>query len=705
MKLGNPAVEASAKPWVDFLKTYDLRTGILQASNRYPDVESVEISYRDVARHSSRLAEDLTDRPVRTLAALEWAIWMEQPPASRVELTARIVDVDRSSPMTAPTIRNLRAVHLQKLIVVRGIVRKVTDVRPKLRDAVFQCLRCTAPITVEQTEHLLREPVECFEDQGGCKRPGVGRGATGFTLLTGGSVDPTAEDLEISTWTDHQIAEIQELPDELRGGEDAKRLVLYLADDLAGVLLPGQKVTVTGILRERSKTGASKGLVFDIYLRTIHFERDDQVIDFEPSPEDEKDARELAADPNLYDKLVASVAPAAYGLIREKEVLLLQQFGGVSKTLPDGTRVRGDSHVLLVGDPGTNKSQLLRRMAQIAPRAILVTGTAATAVGLTAATVKEDLGDGSRWTLEAGALVLADGGLACVDEFDKMNKDDRNAMHEAMEQQTVSVAKAGITATLQARCSVLGAANPKLGRFDWQTNFVEQIELPPTLISRFDAILIFTDRPQKGADGELADHILKAHRAGRKGAPERGDFEPPIPTERLQRYIAYARSSVFPVLSDEAIALLRNYYVDIRSRGQGDGAVPMTARQLEGLIRLSEQSARARLSEVVTAEDAARAIGITEYWLGKIAGVQGGLFDADILMTGISAADRDNTRVLLHHLRRLQQGATGPPTEDDLITAMTNEGVPERRARDTVERLRRNGTIYSADGRTFQEVK
>ena len=316
-------------------------------------------------------------------------------------------------------------------------------------------------------------------------------------------------------YLDTQKLEIQEAPEGLRGGEEPQRLTAYVEDDLTGHITPGNRVVMNGVLRsvQKGRPGA-KSTLFDIFIDVNSVEREQ--VEFEEIEVTEDDARlirEAGSSPDIYRLITASIAPSLYGMHVEKEALALQLFSGVPKLLPDGRRIRGDIHLLMVGDPGTGKSELLAYMSRLSPRGIYATGKAATAAGLTAAAVRDEFGEG-RWTLEAGALVLADLGLACIDEIEKMNPQDRSAIHEAMEQQRISVAKAGITAVLQSRCAVLAAANPKFGRFDEHKYISEQIDLPPALLSRFDIIFSMIDRPQAEKDRELAEHVLKGHQVG-----------------------------------------------------------------------------------------------------------------------------------------------------------------------------------------------
>ncbi|MGB2825190.1 MAG: minichromosome maintenance protein MCM, partial [Thermoplasmata archaeon] len=386
----------------------------------------------------------------------------------------------------------------------------------------------------------------------------------------------------------------------------------------------------------------------------------------------------------------------------------LQLFGGVTKLMDDGTRIRGDIHIAMIGDPGTAKSQILRYMATLAPRGIYTSGKASSAAGLTAAAVKDEFGEG-RWTLEAGALVLADKGLACIDELDKMNDQDRSSIHESLEQGTISVAKAGITATLQSRCAVLGAANPKYGRFDENRNIAEQIDLPPALLSRFDAIFTLTDRPDAEYDRNVAVHILKGHRRGEIKLHESPEtipgmdvsqimsdteiFLPAMDIEFLRKYVAFSKRLI-PVMADDAMKTLESYYVNIRKLGEGEeSSVPITARQLEALIRLSEASARARLNPIVTAEDAERAIKIVEYYLNKVAS-EGGRRDIDIIATGTSKSQREQIYVLRSLVQQLADERRGVSLEE-LIQKAASENISEERVRALVKRLSDAGEVYS----------
>jgi replicative DNA helicase Mcm len=326
----------------------------------------------------------------------------------------------------------------------------------------------------------------------------------------------------------------------------------------------------------------------------------------------------------------------------------------------------------------------------------------------TAAAVKDDFGEG-RWTLEAGALVLADKGVACVDELDKMTDQDRSSMHEAMESQTISVAKAGITATLQCRCSILGAANPKYGRFEEHQYIADQINLPPALMSRFDLIFAMTDKPDAKRDSQITNHILKAHWRGQIRKYSEADLEdmPGVPVSKImeetqelcpawsveffRKYVAHSKR-IYPVFTEEAIKIIHDYYMEIRRGGEDQGSVPITARQLEAFVRISEASARARLSNTVSVEDARRAVRIVEYYLKKIAG-QEGQIDIDIIATGTSRSQRDQISVLRKLISEHSEGSKGVSVEA-LLQAAESEGIEEDKMRRLLKKLSEAGEIY-----------
>ena len=330
--------------------------------------------------------------------------------------------------------------------------------------------------------------------------------------------------------------------------------------------------------------------------------------DQQVSREEEEKIKSMAALPGAYDRLVASIAPSIFGHELHKEAALLLMVGSPQKSLPDGTTLRGDINILMVGDPGTAKSEILKYVARVAPRGLFTSGRGSTAAGLTAAVVKEKNG---MMMLEAGATVLADLGVACIDEFDKMRDEDRSALHEVMEQQTVSVAKGGIIATLNARTSILAAANPLDGKYDPYKNILENVQLPIPLLTRFDLIFIIRDEADQAYDETVARHILDMR------AKSVFPVAPPVEFELLKKYIIYAKK-LDPELTEEARNRLSSYYIKLRREASPD-QISVTPRWLEGMIRLSIARARVLLHPRVTEDDALHAINLIDRMLKTVA--------------------------------------------------------------------------------------
>ena len=675
--------------WEEFLRSryWD---DLLELADSYPDERSLTVRFSDMDRFDPEFAEELLETPEPLMEAAQAAILeLDLPMDVYLERAhVRIIELPRHFKT-----RELRSDHIGKLLSIDGLVRTATEVRPKIVSAAFQCQRCGFTFFKEQTGNK-------FEDQNlKCMNQACDRGGP-FKLL-----------LAQSKFVDAQKIRVQESPEDLRGGEQPQTLDVELEDDLAGRIFPGDRVIVNGILKsyQRSSPQQGKSTYFDLFHKGISVEMKEQ--DFEEieiNPEEEKLILEMSCDPEIYDKIRGSIAPSIYGYDDVKEALGLQLVSGFEKHLPDGARIRGDIHILLVGDPGIAKSQLLRYMTKISPRGIYTSGKSSTSAGLTATAVKDELGDG-RWTIEAGALVLADKGIAAIDEMDKMDNEDKSALHEAMEQQTISVAKAGVMATLKSRCSLLAAANPKLGRFDKYEPIAPQINLTPALMSRFDLIFVLTDDPDSNRDSAIAQHILKSNYAGELATqidwnPDISQedidnamvvIKPAIDPELLRKYVAYARKNIFPTLSDEAKDYFLKYYVGLRSQGQDSNKpVPVTARQLEALIRLGEASARLRLSSKVTLEDARRVVKILEACLRKV-GIdpETGFLDADIIASGTSKSTRDKTKSIKDIVREVCKEHQGLAPLEIVLDIAEQSGIERDRAEGIVERLRRDGDL------------
>lgn len=684
---------ATAEIWTRFLNRYYL-ADILSLAQEYPDKRSLYIDFMDIEKFKPELADGLLTIPLKAIRLLEDVLRTFDLPIHQT-LDAAHIRL-RHVPDIIP-IRNIRSEHIGKLVAIDGLVRVVADVRPDLHIGTFECMGCSEVMHVLQPHGVYTEPYICMND--GCSRQ------KSFRLQ--------ADDSE---FIDAHKIRVQESPEDLRGGEQPQTLDIAFEDDIAGIVSPGDHITVGGVLRSYQRiTRTGKSTTFDIILDANSIElHDKEFTEVEITPDEEKEIIKLSKDPDIYAKIIQSIAPSIYGYEEVKEGLALQIMSGVSKNLPDGTRIRGDVHILLVGDPGIAKSQLLRYVTKLAPRGIYTSGRSSSAVGLTASAVKNDLsgGDG-RWTLEAGALVLADHGIVAIDELDKMRPEDRSALHESAEQQTVTVSKAGIQTTLKSRCAILAAANPKYGRFDPYEGIASQVAIAPALLSRFDLIYILKDEPNAALDGAIADHILNAHYAGglnaqRTRSPTSNPTEaqindamesvqPIILPDLLRLYMAYAKKNIFPIVPADVRARLRGFYLSLRKQGEDrDAPVPATARQLEALERLCEASARLRLSETATIEDAERTIRVTEGCMRNVAYDQEtGLFDADLLI-GVGKSQRDKFKKLRELIRGIADDYHGEAPEDVVLAEAQHEIGDVDQVRDMLKKLMIQGELYSS---------
>ncbi|MHB8360495.1 MAG: minichromosome maintenance protein MCM [Thermoplasmataceae archaeon] len=683
--------------WDSFFQKYDYYKELGRLTSHYPEEKSIYVSYNNLEEFDGEFAREILENPVEVISAgekkiKEYSKIEKESIIGRekdsVKINLRIIDLPEDIKFE---IRNIRSPEVGKLISVTGIIRKNTEVLPRILNACFECSVCGHHFYISQGKGRVEEPTRCPSEK--C---GLEKGKTRFKLITSDSV-----------FVDTQKIEIQENPENLGGGAQPLRMAAILEDDISGKLFPGDRVTLDGILMADQKMNAGTPLTeFSIYLKSLNYRKTDKELDeIHITDEDEEQIHELSRNPKIMDMLISSIAPTIFGLEKIKQALVLQMFGGVRKVMKDGTAMRGDIHILLVGDPGTAKSQLLRYMTEISPRGVFAFGRGSSSAGLTAAAVRDEFGEG-RWTLEAGALVLADNGFVAIDEMDKMDDKDTASMHEAMEQQTVTISKAGIMATLKSRCAVLAAANPKGGRYRPELDFMEQVNFPPPLISRFDVIFKLMDKPNREGDLRLAEHVLRAHRIGEgyRSTENRGVddeilqdaalFEPPIGKEMLRKYVGYSKSRIFPKLSDEAIAVLRDEYVNTRSSGEKKNSIPITARQLESTIRLAEAAARARLSAIVSIDDAIQAKKIVDYFLYDVSAADGHI-DIDLLMTGMSSVQRTDIELISEIISELKRSNKGSPMEENVISEALTRGLKDPEIKKAIAKGKSMGIFYS----------
>jgi replicative DNA helicase Mcm len=653
----------------DFLKTERYRQRISQLA--VAGTTSLTVDFEDLLAFEQRLAEELLQKPDEYLKHANNAAYaqlqIEDPEyAEKAEtVNVRIVRLLEAAPL-----RKLGSKQIGRLVMVEGIVVRSSPVRPMVMQAAFKCKRCGTLNPINQTGTYLKAPFACSSPDCGSKGP--------FEFVQ-----------EESTFIDSQDLRVQERPEDLPPGQLPRTLSIKLVgSEIVDIARPGDDVSIVGEVRVFAPTlpGVGKLRTFILHLDANSIEILGKELETTlPSREEEEKILELAKDPWVHRKIISSIAPSIYGYDHIKEAIMYLLFGGMQKTLPDIT-VRGELNALLVGDPGTAKSQLLQYVARIAPRGLYTSGRGTTAAGLTAAVIREK---GGGMSLEAGALVLADKGIACIDEMDKMRPEDRVAIHEAMEQHTVSVAKGGIVATLNARTAILAAANPALGRYEPHRTVAENISLPVTILSRFDLIFILRDVPNKESDSKMSEHILEIHRKG--SSP----VEPTIPVELLRKYISYAKG-VKPVLGQEALKRLKDFYLAMRSASEAEGSpVAITARQLESLVRTAEARARVALRKEVAAEDAEAAVAIMKRSLEEVGiDLSSYKIDIDIIMTGKPKSMRDRLQIILSALMELEK-ETGMVERTALLDELeTKYKVPRGDSDRLIGQLLREGTIY-----------
>jgi replicative DNA helicase Mcm len=626
----------------------------------------IYLDFMQLTEFSKELSEEILTNPEDTLRLVEQAI-EESGLINNVRV--RIRNLPESQEIK---VRNIRSKHLNEMIIIEGIIRQASDVRPQVVNAKFECPSCGTVIAVLQIEKKFREPTRCS-----CGRRG------GFRLISKEMVDT-------------QRLVVEESPESLSGGEQPKRINVFVKEDLVEPKMeekttPGARIKVIGVLKEVPVPLHTGGLStrFELAIEVnnlIPMEETFEELDI--SEEDERQILELAEDPNIFENLAKSITPSVWGYEEIKRSLVLQLFSGVQKEHSDGSKSRGDIHILLVGDPGVAKSVTLGFMANISPKGRYVVGKSASGAGLTATVVRDEYLKG--WSLEAGAMVLANKGLVCIDELEKMDPSDRSAMHEAMEQQTVTISKANVQATLRAETSVLAAANPKFGRFDPYQSIAQQIDLPPTLINRFDIIFTLRDIPDKEKDERIATHVLQEHRSSGEGML--------IPRELFRKYVAYAKQRFRPKLTKEAADELKNFYVSLRNQPiRSESAlrpIPISARQLGALIRMSEASAKIKLSKSVTKDDAKKAIELMKFYLMQVGyDYETKTFDIDKISTGITTSKRNKilaVREVINHLEN-KLGKLVPIEE---IEKKLEGKLEKAEIEDALNKLNTSGDIF-----------
>ena len=702
-------VHDSAARWRSFFEeTCANEISTLAAS--WPSQTAFVSNFSDIQAWNTAFAELILEHPRATLRNADTVLsTLCRESGYEADPRIRVIGLP---PDALHKLRDISSEEVETFTSSEVIVTKVSELKPRIYNAIFTCTTCGNTIEISQPNELeLIEPLECPET-GGCGRRRAG-GQTRFDLRW-----------EDSTMIDNQWIEVQELPENVKPGSQPVRLSVLAEAELAGKHIPGERVRINGIPYVRTlKRGGSKTPMFDVYISLHSSEHKNIPLEeVRITPEEIEEIQKISQRDDVMELFVRSIAPSIIvgdtQMTSIKKSLILQLFGGVSRKFSDGTRTRGDIHILLLGDPGVAKSQLLSFMGTISPRGRFTTGGGTSAAGLTAAAVRDAFSDG-RFSLEAGALVLADMGLCAVDEFDKMSSEDRGSMHEAMEQQRININKGGVSATMPTRCAVLAAANPNEkngGRLvpvidgEPSTYLVNQIDLPQPLITRFDIVWMIKDDVIEIRDRKIGDHIIRMKRLGiPEHLIESGEEVEPIDTQKgkiysrnvegediltsdfVQKYVAYCKRNFYPECDEEPRKILVDYYTHQRKEGHGSGnTVSLTARSIEGTLRMAEARARLFLRNDVTVEDAQHSIAMDKLW--RYLSNEADLNTDDY--SGIPKRTQSAERMILSIVRNLIRELGGECVTTDIYNAAAEQSFDE----DTVDRvlstLRQRGTLW-----------
>lgn len=660
----------TTRNWERLFERDYIKDRIMEITEKYPKISSLSLSARELLSFDiwDSLIEDPDEVLKQGLRCMNQKL-TDSPLPYNPEIPPENLHIRPKDGDLRIAISEIRQQHIGRLLELKGIVRRCTKPELMIVRGRFKCRRCGHEFDQELIDRKFMDQVNCPNPN--CHRDGP------FKLIEKDSI-----------FVDTQGLTVQETFDELDDGHKVPQSIeARLQSDIVNQAKPGDRVRVTGILRiDQKQLGGRKPPIYTSWLDCLCLEQ--QVADYgrlEISDDDERALLDEANRPDHIERMTKSIASSISGMERIKQALLMQQVGGCTAVLPDGSISRGEMHMLLVGDPSMGKSVMLQFISKLSPRCVMSAGGGASGVGITASVVKDER---EGWVLEGGVLPMANGGIAIVDEFDKLGEDDKGMLHEALEQLEIHIDKAGIHALLPTKCAVLAAANPKMGRFDVYEPLAKQTNLTPSLLSRFDLIFAMLDKPDPERDELISKHILDGSRSA----------EPPLTMEFIRKFILYARK-LNPQMTVSARNRIQQYYISIRKRSINDGSVMILPRALQSIRRLAEANAKLRLSQEVTEDDAIEAITVYEAAFYPLISTRDGGRDIDILELGNSQLFRDRTKVILTIIRDLS--AKGGATIGRIVTEADQASIPRKDAIGILANLKKRGDIMEIKADLF----
>jgi len=648
--------------WKSLFERDYIKDRILDITDKYPEVSSLQLSCKELQAFDIwdlliKYPDEVLDQGKRCLAQeIEDLSLKDNPNIPADQLLIRLTDGDLRI-----AINEIRQQHIGRIVELKGIVRRCSCREAMIVRASFRCKRCGQEFNQYLHDRQFIEPANCANTS-------CGRGGP-FELLE-----------DRSLFVDMQKLVIQETFDELDDGRKVPQSIeAMIRGDIVNQAQPGDRIRIVGILRQEQKqSGRRKLSTFVSYLDCLYLEHEGtDYRQVEITEADRDFIFEEASRPDHIERMIQSIAPSLHGLESVKLGLLLQQVGGCTSELPDTSISRGEIHILLAGDPSVGKSILLQYLSKLSPRCAMGTGGGASGVGITASVVKDDQ-DG--WILEAGVMPMANRGLAIIDEFDKLGDADKGMLHDALEKLEIHIDKAGIHAVLPTRCSLLAAANPKLGRFDELETVSSQINLTPPLMSRFDLIFVILDKPDLTRDRLISQHILEGAK----------NVHPPLDMLSLRKFLAFARE-IKPRMTEAASKRVQEYYISLRQNPVNGDSISIHPRALQSIRRLAEANAKLRLSGEVTEEDAATAISVHRRAFKPLLSTDDGELDVDIVDLGISQLSRDMTRIIKKIIRNLS--SDGGATLSKIMNESDRCSIPKKDAIEVLARLKKTGDV------------